>query len=102
MNQARAGARCRTLCNVITAKGLLPRDTQGILLYEESTLGRRVVVVDWGNGTRTAVLPHEIAVLKPEGIHSESRLFSLGEKPSRQPDATHTIAETVDLNGRRS
>jgi len=56
---------------VITAKGLLPRDTQGILLYEEnSTLGRRMAVVEWDNGMRMAVQPHEIAVLKPEGIHS--------------------------------
>jgi len=56
---------------VITAKGLLPRDSQGILLYEEnSTLGRRVAVVEWDNGMRMAVPPHEIAVLKPEGIHS--------------------------------
>ena len=70
MNHSRAGVRCRTLCNVITAKGLLPRDTQGILLYEISTLGRRVVMVDWDNGMRMAVPPHEIAVLKPEGIHS--------------------------------
>lgn len=71
MNQSRAGVRCRTLCNVITAKGLLPRDTQGILLYEEiSALGRRVVMVEWDNGMRTTVPPHEIAVLKPAGIHS--------------------------------
>ncbi len=70
MNQSRAGVRCRTLCNVITAKGLLPRDTQGILLYEVSALGRRVVIVEWDNGIRTAVPPHEIAVLKPAGIHS--------------------------------
>ena len=69
MHQSRAGVRCRTLCNVITAKGLLLRDTQGTLLYEVSTLGRRVAVVDWDNGRRIAVPPHEIAVLKPEGAH---------------------------------
>ena len=74
MNQSRAGVRCRTLCNVITAKGLLPRDTQGVLLYEEiSTLGRRVAMVEWDNGMRTTVPPYEIAVLKPERIHSYSR-----------------------------
>jgi hypothetical protein len=70
MNQSRTGVRCRTLCNVITAKGLLPRDTQGILLYETNTLGRRVVVVDWDNGMRTAVPPHEIAVLKSREIRT--------------------------------
>jgi len=66
MNHSRSGVRCRTLCNVITAKGLLPRDTQGILRYEITTLGRRVAVVDWDNGMRVAVPPHEIAVLKTE------------------------------------
>jgi hypothetical protein len=69
MNQSRSGVRCRTLCNVVTAKGLLPRDTRGVLLYETNTLGRRVMVVDWDNGMRMAVPPHEIALLKPEGMH---------------------------------
>jgi hypothetical protein len=68
MNQSRSGVRCRTLCNVLTAKGLLPRDTQGVLRYEITTLGRHVAVVDWDNGLRAAVPPHAIAMLKAEGV----------------------------------
>ncbi len=66
VTHSRAGLRCRTLFNVLTAKGLLPRNTQGIWRSEYTTLGRRVVLVDWDNGLRVAVAPHEIAILKPE------------------------------------
>ncbi len=67
VNYSRVGLRCRTLFNVLTAKGLLPRGTQGTWRSEHTTLlGRRVVLVDWDNGLRVAVAPHEIAILKPE------------------------------------
>jgi hypothetical protein len=57
------GRRCRTLRNVLTAKGIVPRDTRGTLRYEINDLGRHLVFADWDNGMSVPVPPHEIAVL---------------------------------------
>src|SRR5215204_3162886 len=50
MNRSRSGLRCRTLCNIITSKGLLPRNTEGVVRSEGSHLGRPVIFADWENG----------------------------------------------------
>jgi hypothetical protein len=64
MNRSRSGLRCRALCNIITSKGLLPRNTEGVFRSEGRHLGRPVIFADWGNGMKVPVPPHEIAVLE--------------------------------------
>jgi hypothetical protein len=64
MNRSRSGLRCRTLCNIITSKGLLPRNTEGVFRSEGRHLGRPVIFADWENGMNVPVPPHEIAVLE--------------------------------------
>ena len=65
MNRSRSGLRCRTLRNIITPKGLLPRNTEGVFRSEGRHLGRPVIFADWDNGMSVPVPPHEIAVLEP-------------------------------------
>jgi hypothetical protein len=65
MTRSRSGLRCRTLRNIITAKGLLPRNTEGVLRSEGRHLGRPVFFADWENGMSVPVPPHEIAILEP-------------------------------------
>jgi len=63
MNRVCTGARCRTIRNIVTAKGLLRRGMFGVLRRETTTaLGRRRILVDWDNGISVPVSPHEIAV----------------------------------------
>jgi hypothetical protein len=64
--RSRSGARCRTLRQVNTLKGVLPRDTYGTLRYEMDNLGRRLVFVDWDNGMGVPVFPLEIEVVEQE------------------------------------
>jgi hypothetical protein len=65
MNRSRSGLRCRTLRNVITAKGLLPRNTEGVFRSEGTHLGRAVIFADWENGMSVPVPPHEVVILEP-------------------------------------
>lgn len=65
MNRSRSGLRCRTLCNIITSKGLLPRNTEGVFRSEGRHLGRAVIFADWGNGMKVPVPPHEVAIFEP-------------------------------------
>jgi hypothetical protein len=65
MNRSRSGLRCRTLRNIITSKGLLPRNTEGVFRSEGRHMGRPVIFADWDNGMNVPVPPHEIAVLEP-------------------------------------
>ena len=64
MNRSRSGLRCRTLRNIITPKGLLPQNTEGVFRSEGRHLGRPVIFADWDNGMNVPVPPHEIAVLE--------------------------------------
>ena len=66
IDRSRSGVRCRTLRQLDTVEGILPRDTYGTLCYETDNLGRRLVFVDWDNGMEVLVFPHEIAVLEEE------------------------------------
>ena len=68
MNRSRSGLRCRTLRNIITSKGLLPRNTEGVFRSEGRHLGRSVIFADWENGMNVPVPPHEIAVLEPSAV----------------------------------
>jgi len=68
MNRSRSGLRCRTLRNIITSKGLLPRNTEGVFRSEGRHLGRSVIFADWENGMDVPVPPHEIAVLEPPAV----------------------------------
>ncbi len=66
IDRSRSGVRCRTLRQLDTVEGILPRDTYGTLCYETDNLGRRLVFVDWDNGMEVLVFPHEIVVLEEE------------------------------------
>lgn len=65
MNRSRSGLRCRTLCNIVTPKGLLPQNTEGVFRSEGRHLGRPVIFADWENGMSVPVPPHEIAIIEP-------------------------------------
>ncbi|MEW6297056.1 MAG: hypothetical protein AB1671_04870 [Thermodesulfobacteriota bacterium] len=64
VSYARTGARCRTLRNILTPKGILPRGSYGTLRYETTTFGRRVILVDWDQGLSVPVPPHEVEIRK--------------------------------------
>lgn len=71
VNYARTGARCRTLRNVITSKGILPRDSYGTLRYETTLFGRWVLLVDWDHGLTVPVPPHELEVCSHKALQSD-------------------------------
>ena len=73
-NHVRAGARCRTLRNVITAKGIVPRDSYGTLRYEANAFGRFLVFVDWDEGKSVPVPPYELDVRKHDSAHATGRI----------------------------
>jgi hypothetical protein len=64
MNRSRSGLRCRALCNILTPKGLLPRNTEGVFRSQGRYLGRLVIFADWRNGMTGPVPPHEVAVFE--------------------------------------
>ncbi len=66
VDRSRTGARCYTLRQINSVKGLLPRETYGTLRYEEENLGRRLVFVDWDNGMNVPVFPDEVEILETE------------------------------------
>lgn len=61
---SQTGVRCRTVCHLNTVEGLLQRGSHGTIRYELDNLDRRLVFVDWDNGMKVPVFPHEIATLK--------------------------------------
>ncbi len=66
VDRSRSGAQCRTLRHLRTIEGILPRGSHGTIRYEMDNLGRRLVFVDWDNGMRVPVFPHEIEVPEQE------------------------------------
>jgi hypothetical protein len=96
MNRLGSGSRCRTLRNVITAKGLLPRNTHGTIRYKPTTtLGRRLVYVDWDNGMSIAVPPYEIM-----GVAQKETIGQVKEYIKQA--ATGTTGKVLPHNGRTS
>jgi hypothetical protein len=74
-SQTRAGMRCHTLRNIITAKGIVPRDTHGTIRGEVNNLGRYLVLVDWDSGLSVAVPPYELVVPRQETPSAKARHF---------------------------
>ena len=62
MIQTRAGAWCRTLQNVLTAHGIVPRNSVGILRYERRWFGRYLAFVEWETGGGSPASPSELAI----------------------------------------
>lgn len=62
MIQTRVGAWCRTLQNVVTAHGLVPRNSVGILRDERRWFGRYLAFVEWETGGCSPVSPSELAI----------------------------------------
>ena len=60
---SQAGVRCCTVCHLNTVEGSLRCGSHGTIRYELDNLDRRLVFVDWDNGMKVPVFPHEIAVL---------------------------------------
>lgn len=73
MDYSHAGRRCRTRHHVSTVEGVLPRHSRGTIRYELDNLGRRLVFVDWDNGMKVLVFPHEIEVLEKQRLGESSR-----------------------------
>lgn len=63
IDRSRQGMRCRTVRQLKTAQGTLPRDSHGTFNYEAENMGRRLVFVNWDNGMRVPVFPDEIEAL---------------------------------------
>jgi hypothetical protein len=66
LNRSHAGWRCRTRVHLETVEGPLPRGSGGTIWYEMDNLGRRLVFVQWDNGMRVPVFPHEIELQEQE------------------------------------
>jgi hypothetical protein len=56
-----AGSRCRTIQQLRTVKGELPRRSQGTVLNEIENLGGILVIVHWDQGIVVPAFPQEIA-----------------------------------------
>lgn len=68
---SRIGARCRTMYNVVTSKGLIRQDTYGIIREEMiNLLGYPRLCVDWENGVSAEVPPYAVEVYRSEAPHS--------------------------------
>lgn len=63
IDRSRQGMRCRTVRQVRTPQGVLPRDCYGTFSYEADNMGRRIAFVNWDNGLKVPVFPNEIELL---------------------------------------
>lgn len=81
----RSGARCRTLRNVITAKGIVPRDSYGTLRYEANPFGRFLVFVDWDEGKSVPVPSYELDVRRHDSAHAARRVVHFFARIGRAP-----------------
>ncbi len=70
VDRSRSGAACRTVHQLRTIEGILPRGSHGTILYEMDNVGRWLIFVAWNNGMRVPVFPDDIEV--PE--QAEARL----------------------------
>ena len=72
IDYSRSGTRCRTVRQLLTVHGRLPRHSYGTLCYDMDNLGRHLVFVKWDNTTTIPVFEHEIETL-PIETSEESR-----------------------------
>jgi hypothetical protein len=63
------GMRCRATKEIRSHRGLIRRDTEGIIQYDMENLGRHLISVQWDNGVIDYVYPPEIEI------------FGQGEEP---------------------
>ena len=60
IDRTHTGIRCATRFLLRTAKGNLPRGSEGTVEYEMDNLGRRLILVNWDTGFSTPAFPDEI------------------------------------------
>jgi hypothetical protein len=60
IDRTHTGARCYTRSLLRTVKGVLPRGSQGTIIYEMENLGRQLILVRWDIGIAVPAFPDEI------------------------------------------
>jgi hypothetical protein len=90
--QTRVGARCKTLQNVLTAHGIVPRNSVGILRDERRWFGRHLVFVEWESGGCSPVSPSELAIWRQKNVSTPTSL-TLGDPQAFiiEPERTTSI-----------
>jgi hypothetical protein len=58
-----AGSRCRANRQIRTPAGNVQLFAEGTIIYEIDNLGRHLLEVDWENGIRAYVFPHEVEIV---------------------------------------
>ena len=67
IDRTHTGMRCSTRVLLRTVEGLLPRGSQGTVVYEMDNLGRHLILVNWDSGFSVPVFPNEVA-FEPESV----------------------------------
>jgi hypothetical protein len=60
IDRTHAGWRCQTRRLIRTVKGELPRGSRGTVVYEMTSLGRPLILVEWDTGISVPVFPDEV------------------------------------------
>jgi len=68
VDRSRSGTACRTVHQLRTTEGILPRGSRGTILYEMDNVGRWLIFVTWNNGMRIPVFPDDIEVSEREEV----------------------------------
>jgi hypothetical protein len=58
-----AGLRCRATRQIRTHAGNVQLSAEGTIISEIDNLGRHLIEVDWQNGVRAYVFPHEVEIV---------------------------------------
>jgi hypothetical protein len=61
-----AGLRCRATRQIRTHAGNVQLSAEGTIISEIDNLGRHLIEVDWQNGVRAYVFPHEIDIVSDD------------------------------------
>lgn len=60
IDRTHTGVRCYTRSLLRTVEGVLPRGSQGTIIYEMENLGRQLILVCWDIGISVPIFPDEI------------------------------------------
>jgi hypothetical protein len=71
IDRTHVGARCTTRLPLRTVAGVLPRGSQGTIVYEMENLGRQLILVRWDSGFSVPTFPDEIEI---ESAHDPQAL----------------------------
>ena len=66
MSGSAAGSRCRANRQIRTHAGNVQLFAEGTIVAEFDNLGRHLIEVDWENGVRAYVFPHEIEIVSDD------------------------------------